>query len=107
MASSGIAQGQEAAAPEGPGHASDSPSTKRIFSLIQGQLRQLQQQEYQVKRRVLDELINQKLVEAEAKKRGVPAEKLLAQEVDAKVPEPADGEVESITWRSGRGWISR
>jgi protein-disulfide isomerase len=97
LVSSGLARGQEAAASREPlASVSGQPVyEKDLLPLIQGQLRQLQQQEYQVKRKALDELINQKLVEAEAKKKGIPAEKLLAQEVDAKVPEPTDGEVES------------
>lgn len=68
---------------------------KDLQPLIQGPLQQLQQQEYQIKRKALDELINQKLLEAEAKKQGLTPEKLLAQEVDAKVQEPTDSEVES------------
>jgi protein-disulfide isomerase len=93
----GFAQGQEPAASREPlAIVSGQPVyEKDLLPLIQGQLRQLQQQEYQVKRKALDELINRKLVEAEAKKKGILAEKLLAQEVDAKVPEPTDGEVES------------
>lgn len=64
--------------------------------LIQGQLQQLQQQEYQIKRKALDELINQKLIEVEAKKKGLDSKKLLAQEVDAKIPEPTNSEVEGF-----------
>ena len=64
--------------------------------MLQGQLQQLQQQEYQIKRQALDELINQKLIEIEAKKKGLTAEKLLAQKVDAKISEPTEDEIEGF-----------
>ena len=64
--------------------------------LIQGQLQQLQQQEYQLKRQALDELINQKLIEIEAKKKGLTTEELLTQEIDAKLPEPNDSEIKGF-----------
>src|SRR5262249_28673603 len=41
-------------------------------------------------------LIGQKVVEAEAKKRGLTTEKLYEQEVDAKVPEPTDVEIGAV-----------
>jgi protein-disulfide isomerase len=63
---------------------------------VQGQLRPLREQEYQIKKKALDNLINQRLVEAEAKKKGVTTEKLYEQEVDAKVPEPTDVELNAI-----------
>jgi len=50
-------------------------------------------QEYQVKKQALESLIDQKLLEAAAKKKGVSTDKLLEQEVDAKVPQPTDAEV--------------
>src|SRR5439155_3845346 len=63
---------------------------------VAGQLRPIREQEYQIKKKALDVLIGQKLLEAEAKKRGVTTEKLLEQEVDAKVPEPTDAEINAI-----------
>jgi len=63
---------------------------------VQGQLRPLRDQEYQIKKKALDNLISQKLVEAEAKKKGLTTEKLYEQEVDAKVPEPTDVELSAI-----------
>src|SRR6516225_9089429 len=59
-----------------------------LAPLIQGQLRPLREQEYQIKRKALESLINQRILEAEAKKRNLTTEQFLAQEVDAKVPEP-------------------
>jgi len=67
-----------------------------LVPYVAGQLRPLREQEYQIKKKALDALINQKLVEAEAKKKGVTTEKLYEQEVDAKVPEPTDVELNAI-----------
>jgi protein-disulfide isomerase len=49
--------------------------------------------EYQVKKQALDNLIDQRLLEAEAKRKGIAADKFLEQEVDAKVAEPTDAEL--------------
>src|SRR5262245_49511376 len=58
-----------------------------LAPLVAGQLRPLHEQEYQIRKKALDSLISQKVVEAEAKKKGLTTEKLYEQEVDAKVPE--------------------
>jgi protein-disulfide isomerase len=63
---------------------------------MQTQLRQLRNQEYEVKRRALEELVNEKLLEAEAKKRGLTAEQLVAEEVDSRLPTPSDAELEAF-----------
>src|SRR5258706_13258224 len=57
-------------------------------------LLELRTQEYQMKSTALEELIGQRLLEAEAKKRGLSAEQLLQQEVESKVADPSDAEVE-------------
>jgi len=61
---------------------------------VQAQLSQLRTQEYEVKRKGLDGAIEQKLLSAEAKKKGITTEQLLSQEVDSNVPGPSDAEVE-------------
>lgn len=58
-------------------------------------LLQLRNQEYQMKTRALDDVIREKLLAAEAKKRGLSPDKLLEQEVDSKVGEPSDAEVKA------------
>ncbi len=60
---------------------------------VTSQLMPLRKQEYELKKKVLDNLVNQRLLEAEAKKKGVPTEKLLEHEVDSKVVEPTDTEL--------------
>lgn len=67
-----------------------------LLPLWQAKLRQLRRQEYDAKLRVLEDFINQRLVQAEAKNKGVTLEKLLQDEVDSKVAEPTDGELEAF-----------
>ena len=67
-----------------------------ILPQVQGQLRPLRDQEYQIKKKALDTVITQRIVEMEAKKKGVSADKLYEQEVDAKVAEPTDVELNAI-----------
>jgi len=67
-----------------------------LAPLVAGQLRPLREQEYQVKKRALDSLISQKVVEAEAKKKGLTTERLYEQEVDSKVTEPTDVELNAV-----------
>lgn len=64
-----------------------------LLPLVQGQLLPLQTREYEIKRAALERLVSQRLVEAEAGRKGISAERLLEQEVDAKVVEPTDEEV--------------
>src|SRR6266516_3769548 len=65
-----------------------------LAASVQGQLLPLRNQEYEIKKKALDNLIEQKLLEAAAKKQGLTTEKLLVQEVDSKVPDPSDAEIE-------------
>ncbi len=65
-----------------------------IQDTVAAQMLKLRQQEYQIKSQALEDLIRQRVVEAEARKRGVTVDKLYADEVDAKIPAPSDDEVE-------------
>jgi protein-disulfide isomerase len=65
-----------------------------LVASVQGQLLPLRNQEYEIKKKALDNLIEQKLLEAAAKKQGLTTENLLVQEVDSKVPDPSDAEIE-------------
>jgi len=67
-----------------------------LLPLVQTQLLQLRSQEYELKSRALEKLVNQKLLETEAKKRGTSTGKLLEQEVDAKIAEPAEEELKAV-----------
>src|SRR6266567_532977 len=61
---------------------------------VEGQLQPLRNQEYEIRRKALDSLIEQKMLEAAAKKKGLTTEKLLDQEVNSKIPDPRDAELE-------------
>ncbi len=67
-----------------------------LLPFIQAQVFQLRLQEYDIRSKALENLVNQKLLEAEAKKKGIPTEKVLEQEVDAKVPEPTEAELKAL-----------
>ncbi len=67
-----------------------------LLPFVQGQVFQLRLQEYEVKSKALENLVNQKLLEAEAMKKGIATEELLEQEVDAKVPEATDAELQAL-----------
>lgn len=67
-----------------------------LLPSAQGQLAPLKTQEYEIKRKALDGVIEQKLLEAAAKKKGLATEQLLAQEVDSKVSDPSDAEIEGF-----------
>ena len=69
-------------------------SDEDLAASVQGQLMPLRNQEYEIKKKALDNLIEQKLLEAAAKKQGLTTEKLLVQEVDSKLPDPSDAEIE-------------
>src|SRR5262245_23219381 len=64
-----------------------------LLPSIASKLVSLRNLEYQMKKQALDNLIDQRLLEAEAKRKGIAADKLLKQEVDAKVAEQTDAEL--------------
>ena len=59
-------------------------------------LQQLRKQEFELKARALENLINQKVLEAEAGKKGITPDKLMEQEADSKLAEPTDAEIEAF-----------
>jgi protein-disulfide isomerase len=67
-----------------------------LASSAEGQLQQLRSQEYDIKRKALDSLIEQKMLDNAAKAKGITTEQLLHQEVDAKVKEPNDDMVQGF-----------
>ena len=58
------------------------------------QLTKIRQQEYDVRKQILQQLVNDKLVAAEAAARKVTPEELLKQEVDSKAPTVTDDEAQ-------------
>ena len=61
-----------------------------LASSVEGQLQPLRSQEYDIKRKALDNLVEQKMLENAAKAKGITTEQLLHNEVDSKVKEPND-----------------
>lgn len=61
-----------------------------LASSVEGQLQPLRSQEYDIKRKALDSLIEQKILENAAKAKGLTTDQLIQQEVTAKVKEPSD-----------------
>ncbi len=63
-----------------------------LMSVAGPSLLGLRDQEFKVKSDAVNKLIRKKLIEAEAKKKGLTSEELLKQEVDSKIAEPSDDE---------------
>jgi hypothetical protein len=58
---------------------------------VRTQILQIRYQEFELKRRALDELVRQRLVEAEARRKGTTVEEVLQLDADVKVAEPSVG----------------
>ena len=69
------------------------------------QLMQLRNQEYEIKSKALESLIRHRVVVAEAKKRNISPEKLIEQEVDFKVADPTDAEIEAYFYGQNRDGV--
>jgi protein-disulfide isomerase len=69
---------------------------KDFLPQIQTDLYKLRRQEYELKLKTLESDINHRLAEAEAASHGMTAEEWLRQEVDSKVPDPSNDEVEQV-----------
>ena len=67
-----------------------------LMALAGASLLELRNQEYKLKSDALDKLVLDKLIEAEAKKKGLTSEELFAREVDSKIPEPSDDEAKGF-----------
>ena len=65
---------------------------QELMSVAGASLLDLHKQEYKAKIDALNQLIRRKLIEAEAKKKGLSTEELLKQEVDRKIADPSDDE---------------
>ncbi len=63
---------------------------------VKNQMQRIETQIYQIKKQGLEELINDKLIENAAKKKGQSVEEYLKEEVDSKVIEPSEDEVKSL-----------
>lgn len=73
-----------------------SISMEELNQAAKSQLQKVETEIYQVKKRTLDGLIEEKLIEEAAKKKGLSSEKFLAEEIDAKVTAPTDEEIKAL-----------
>jgi len=70
--------------------------SRELDERVYNRLASLRQQEYDVRRQALEEMIAERLVAAEAAKRGISAEALLKQEVDKKAALPDEAQLDTI-----------
>jgi len=68
---------------------------EQLPSTVLGQLRRFHQQEFETIRTALEDVVNHRLLEAEAYKKSVTVDKLLETEVDAKIVDPTPAELEA------------
>ena len=73
---------------------------EELLPSITGQLWQLKNQEYDLKIKALESLLNQRTLEAAAKSKGLSNDAFLEQTVDRNVPAPSAAEVEGYGWKS-------
>lgn len=71
-------------------------TTDELDKAAKSQLQKVDTEIYQIKRRALDNLIEDKLLEEAAKKKGLSVEKYIAEEVDAKVKAPTEEEIKAL-----------
>lgn len=71
-------------------------SVEEIDEPIKDRIKELQSQVIEARKQEVDLLINSRLLDAEAKKRGVSAEKILQTEVEAKLIEPTDADAQKF-----------
>jgi protein-disulfide isomerase len=71
-------------------------TAKELDEKISGQLAQIDEQKHNTRKQGLENLINERLVENEAKKRGLTADQLIKQDVEDKVPPPSEEEIKKF-----------
>ena len=67
-----------------------------IAPIVLPQMHNIRKQEFEVKKTALESLIGEKLLEREAKRRGITAQELLEKEVNSRIPEATTGEAEIL-----------
>ena len=67
-----------------------------LLPRMEEQLQRLRNEENELKSRALETLINQRLLEAAASRKGITADRLMEQEVSSKIPNPSDSEIEAF-----------
>lgn len=78
---------------------------EELLQVLGPQMLQLRNQEYEVKSKALESLIRHRVVEIEAERRNISPDDLIKQEVDSKVADPTDGEVEAYFLGQNRSGV--
>jgi protein-disulfide isomerase len=73
---------------------------KEVDARAQGTLQRLRDEEYEARLAALEDMITEKLVDAEAAARGISRDELMRMEVEAKVPPPTRAEVADLYQRN-------
>lgn len=75
----------------------DIPITDaEITERVKGRLKKLETQIFEIKRDGLDEMISEKILEAEAKKKNLSVDDYLKKEVDDKIADPSEEEIQTF-----------
>ncbi len=69
---------------------------KSLNSAAKDRLARIDTEIYEIKKKVLDSLIEEKLIAAAAKKKGVSVDKFMYEEIDAKAAKPTEEEVKAL-----------
>ncbi len=69
---------------------------KEVDARAQGSLQQIRDEEYEARHSALDELITERLMDAQATAQGISRDELMKREVDAKVQPPTKAEVQEL-----------
>ncbi len=81
-------------------------SLEEVQQSIQTELTQLERERFRLIEEKLDQMIAQKLLAAEAKRRGIAVEELLKQDVSGKTPKATDEEIDAFI-AENRGRLSQ
>jgi protein-disulfide isomerase len=102
-ASSGDPSPKPAAAPTGAVAVVDGQaiSLSQLDEKAAAGLRQVRQQEYQVRQNALDQMIADQILDKEAKARGITKEALIQAEVTGKLGEPSEAEINQL-WEANK-----
>jgi protein-disulfide isomerase len=76
---------------------------------VESRLARLRQEEYEIRKQALDEIVDERLLETEAKRRGISKEDLLRDEVDRQAVKPSPSDVDAVynQYRSRLGGRTR
>jgi protein-disulfide isomerase len=95
--SPGASPAAAAGAGEVMAHVDGVPITRaELDERVEDRLARLRQEEYDIRRQALDQLIGELLMEKEAQRRGISKDDLIKDEVERQVPAPEQSQVDSL-----------